>query len=222
MIICAILIDDCPFSCEGLRSYLHRGDIEITSTFSSREETLAYLAGNGFAPPEVILLRYDLEGEMTAAQFAIELQRRGCTMPLVVYRAPDDECAELLAAGVVGYVVKRAPLEQVREAVHAARRGEIWVSPAIALGLGFRSQQQLVEGLGLTERERNVLAYLAEGLKNEEIANGLCVAKQTVNNAMSTLYEKFNLSNRIQLMLKARQLTPLLKQLPQTNYTGGG
>ena len=212
-----ILVDDCSLSCEGLRSYFFhlRGEIDLASIFTSGTEALAYLSTSGFALSETCLFRYDLEGEMTARQFAIEVQRYAFPNPLVCYRTPNDgrTAATLLASGVSGYVLKGAPLEQIREAIYAVRRGEIWVSPAVAVQLVFQTQRQTIEALALTERERSVLELLADGLRNLEIADHLYVAKQTVNNTLSSLYKKLNLSHRTQLMLKAREWALVLKPL---------
>jgi len=215
------LVADCSVSCNGLQNhFLAEGaGIGIETVFASGAEGLEHLTVSGFAPLGVILFAYDLP-DMPAVQSAAGVQARGPAIPLVVYRAPDDEeiTGELRAAGVLGYVLKRESFEALTAAILAAARGEKHINAELIVRLWTLTQHQAAETWKLNPREREILALIGEGLKNEAIAYRLNVAEQTVKNNATGLYKKLKVENRTQLMHKARTLSMWLKQ---TNDTGG-
>ena len=104
-----------------------------------------------------------------------------------------------LAAGVAGYVLKRATAEQVVGAVRAVVSGGTYIDPEMAGGLvgGFANPQEQVE---LSERESQVLRMIALGYSNKEIAARLSLSVKTVETYKSRTMDKLNTHSRVELV----------------------
>ncbi|MFL7792258.1 MAG: response regulator [Anaerolineae bacterium] len=128
----------------------------------------------------------------------------------------DDEYVfEGLRAGAVGYLLKDVPSEQLAEAIRAAARGEAFIHPSVTRKVvaeftrltereHIRHEQPLVEPL--SPREIQVLALLAEGLSNQEIAERLTIARGTAKNHVGNILSKLDARDRTQAVLHAQEL----------------
>jgi len=128
----------------------------------------------------------------------------------------DDEYVfEGLRAGAAGYLLKDVPSEQLAEAIRAAARGEAFIQPSVTRKVvaefarlaereHVRREQPLVEPL--SAREMEVLALLAEGLSNQEIAERLTIAPGTVKNHVSNVLSKLDVRDRTQAVLRAQEI----------------
>lgn len=112
---------------------------------------------------------------------------------------------ELLKAGAAGYVLKRAAAEDLVAAVRAAHQGEAFLYPTVAkmvvqdfLQRATAQDQATLDGL--TDREREVLTLIAEGLTNQEIAGRLYISIKTVQTHRAHIMEKLNLHDRTELV----------------------
>jgi DNA-binding NarL/FixJ family response regulator len=149
--------------------------------------------------PDVVLLDLNMPG-MGGLEACTRLrQMRG---PEVVVLTVSEEEPDLYAAlrvGAAGYLTKDLPPAELVEAVIAVARGEVRVAPAMAsrilaeLGREGASRDPLAV---LSEREREVLALLAEGLRNREIAERLVVSEATVKTHVRHVLEKLHVRNR--------------------------
>jgi two-component system, NarL family, response regulator NreC len=112
----------------------------------------------------------------------------------------------MLHAGAAGYVPKRAAPEELLTAVRTAAAGEVYLYPSLAKLLvkdylaGPRGAAAAEALGGLTEREQEVLAYLAEGSSNAEIAEALTISPKTVARHRENLMAKLNLHTRADLV----------------------
>jgi len=127
----------------------------------------------------------------------------------------DEYVFEGLRAGAVGYLLKDVPSEQLAEAIRAAARGEAFIHPSVTRKVvaeltrltereRVRREQPLVEPL--SPREIEVLALLAEGLSNQEIADRLTIAPGTVKNHVSNILSKLSARDRTRAVLRAQEL----------------
>jgi two-component system response regulator NreC len=113
---------------------------------------------------------------------------------------------EMLQAGASGYVPKRAAPEDLISAIRAAYSGEIYIYPSLAKALvadflGHSNQEADASSIdGLTSREAEVLALLAEGMSNEEIGERLSISKHTVARHRENLMRKLELHSRSDLV----------------------
>ena len=115
----------------------------------------------------------------------------------------DDKIFSALKAGATGFILKRAPLPELIDAVHQIHRGESPMTGSIARKVvGSFGMKPLHNGERLTEREQQVLDLLSEGLKAKEIAEKLFVSITTVRSHVRSIYEKLQVQNRVEMMRK--------------------
>jgi DNA-binding NarL/FixJ family response regulator len=115
----------------------------------------------------------------------------------------DDKIFSALKAGAAGYILKRAPLPELIEAVRQVLRGESPMTGSIARRVvGSFRQKPLENDVRLTEREQAVLDLLAEGFKAKEIAEKLFVSITTVRSHVRHIYEKLQVQNRVEMLKK--------------------
>ena len=158
-----------------------------------------------FPAPDVILFSYEMSG-VDAAAFVAEVQARSLEARVVVYNAPDDLMVTrtLLDAGAAGYVLRSDPGAHILEAIRATEQGKPWLSPTLGAQAVVGGENGDVPDL--RETEWKVLALLAQGLENKEMAAQLALADSTVKNTVSTLKGVLGATNRGQLVLMAVEL----------------
>jgi DNA-binding NarL/FixJ family response regulator len=123
---------------------------------------------------------------------------------IVAVGIPDAEpvLLELVEAGVTGYVTAEQPLGELVEAVEAAANGELRCSPRVAAALAERvaalkaGEHRNGDDLGLTRRQREVAALIAEGLSNKQIAGRLSIERATVKNHVHNILSKLGVNHR--------------------------
>jgi len=118
----------------------------------------------------------------------------------------------LMVSGVRGIVFKNQSTEVLFRAIERVADGEIWLDPAImqnalsSSGAGAGSSERDEEDkerakqLSLTSRERELIALLCQGFKNDDIARRLFVSEKTVRNCLSVVYAKVEVRNRLELV----------------------
>lgn len=117
-----------------------------------------------------------------------------------------EDVLEALRAGARGYVVKSSAQEEVVPAILATARGEAWLSPKVAGRLvdefkhlpAVALEETLKEETHLTPREQMVLARLAQGMTNREIAAALGIAETTVKTHLQHILDKLHARNRLE------------------------
>jgi DNA-binding NarL/FixJ family response regulator len=120
----------------------------------------------------------------------------------------DDSVFAAMQAGARGYLLKDARLEDVVRAIDAVGRGEAIFSPSIAqrlLSYFAHNRPTTLTFPELTEREREILALIAHGRTNEQIAEQLVVSIKTVRNHVSTIFSKLQVADRAQAVVRARE-----------------
>lgn len=118
--------------------------------------------------------------------------------------ADDDLVVRAISAGAVGYVLKQVGNEELIRAIQAAAKGEALLDPSTTARLLNRVREadrkaQEDAFRVLSDREMDVLAHLAKGKTNSEIALLLSLSEKTVGNYISNMFEKLHLNNRIEL-----------------------
>jgi DNA-binding NarL/FixJ family response regulator len=118
----------------------------------------------------------------------------------------DDYVFQGVRAGAMGYLLKDLPAERLFETIRRVHAGEVFIQPEIAsrtLRASLHSQGDLVEPL--SDREREVLVMLAQGVPNKEIAGRLHIAEGTVKNHVTNILDKLQVQNRTQAADLARR-----------------
>ncbi len=204
-----LIADDHPIFRDGMRGLLESvPDTEVVGEASSGEEAIALAAA---LQPDVILMDLKMPGCN-----GIEATRRIlATSPhigvLVVTMFEDDDSVfAAMRAGARGYLLKGANQAETLRAIRAVGNGEAIFGPAVAQRLigFFAAPTPTVPAQvfpDLTEREREVLALIAEGQGNQEIADQLFLSLKTVRNHVSNIFSKLQVADRAQAVIRARE-----------------
>lgn len=115
----------------------------------------------------------------------------------------DDLVRQALQAGAIGYLLKNASAEDLVRAVRAAKRGKRTLAPEAADALIHLMYAEPEPGHDLTEREREVLALMVQGLNNAEIADRIFLSVSTVKFHVSAILSKLGVTNRIEAVALA-------------------
>src|SRR5512142_846577 len=185
MTIRRLLVDDHAVVRSGLKMLLeNERDVEIVGEASSASEAIEATLR---LKPTVILMDIGLP-DLSGIDATREIKKRVADVAIVALTIHEDEeyFFKMLEAGASGYVPKRAAPEELLTAVRAAAKDEVYLYPSLAklLVKDFLATdtQVKIEPVvdGLTVREQEVLAYLAEGAGNDEIADILGISPKTV------------------------------------------
>ena len=203
MTIRVLLADDHPTLRLGLRVLLERApDIEVVAEAEKGEEALAKILA---FQPDVAVLDCQLPG-LSGPEVAREIRRRGLPTRILALSAYRYEhyIRGMLEAGAVGYLLKEEAPEAIVEAVRAAVQGGMYFSPGVA-----DLVKAILEGKRefpqLTEREREVLALMAEGLSNKEIAARLGFSKRTAAFHVGNILQKLGAASRTEAVVRAKE-----------------
>ncbi len=202
-----LLADDHPMFREGLRFTLEReADLVVVGESANGVQAVRLTAE---LDPDVVvmdLVMPDLGG-LAATRELVGAGARARVLVLTMSE-DDDSVFAALRAGAGGYLVKGADPEQVVSAVRAVAQGHAVFGPGLAARMLTFFASPAAEGPtalpGLTAREQEVLALLAEGLSIAEIGRALFISPITVRNHVSSIFAKLQVSNRRQAMLRAR------------------
>jgi DNA-binding NarL/FixJ family response regulator len=200
-----LLADDHPTLRLGLRVLLDQApDVEVVGEAENGEEALALI---GALVPDVAVLDCQLPGIIEGSQVALEIRRRGLPVRVLALSAYDDEhyVRGMLEAGAAGYLLKDEAPEVIVAAVRTAARGErLWTMEQFARARRWREEVE-ERWSALTEREREVLALVAAGESNKEIAQALNVTVRTVEFHVSNVLGKLGLTSRVEAAVWAKE-----------------
>ncbi len=115
----------------------------------------------------------------------------------------EDTVQDALKAGAISYLMKNVSVDELAEAVRKAHRGKSTLAPEAAQMLIAATTRAPIPGHDLTEREREVLALMIEGLSNREIGERLIISSATVKNHVSNILSKMGTSSRTQAVAVA-------------------
>jgi len=200
--VSVLIVDDHPVVRRGLRVLLEVQDgIEVTGEAGDGATALALVAEHA---PDVILLDLKLPG-MDGIAVLGELRARGSPARVLVLTSATEPASASLAvrSGAAGVVYKDVDPDALVRAIRSVHDGHLLLAPEAADALA-RSAGDAVAGIGaLTIREREVLAEIAKGRSNREIARALGVAEKTVKAHVSSVLAKLGVQDRTQAALLA-------------------
>lgn len=200
-----LLVDDHAVVRSGLRMLLSaESDVEVVGEASTAREAID--AAQAISP-DVILMDIGLP-DLSGIEATREIKKRLPKVAVVALTIHEDEeyFFKMLEAGASAYVPKRAAPEELLTAIRAAAAGEVYLYPSLAklLVTDYLNQEHapdLKANLdGLTDRDREVLSYLAEGTSNEEIAVSLVISPKTVERHRENIMRKLQLHSRAELV----------------------
>ncbi len=170
-------------------------DLEVVGEVGRGDEVVDAVKAAG---PDVVLLDVEMPGlDGLAAAAALASEVPGVRVAILTTFGRPGYLRRAMEAGVLGFVVKDAPADQLAEAVRRVYRGERVVDPALAAST-------LAGGASpLTARERDVLVAARDGAPVAEIANRLFLSEGTVRNYLSSAIAKTASRNRVEALRAA-------------------
>ncbi|MFK4145348.1 response regulator [Streptomyces sp. NPDC004065] len=210
------LLDDHEVVRRGVHDLLNdEPDIEVVGEAATAEQALVRVPA---LRPDVAVLDVRLpDGD--GVSVCRELRSRIPDLACLMLTSFDDEEALLdsIMAGASGYVLKQIQGSDLVSAVRTVARGQSLLDPSATTKLmarlrGGQQQEEEPDGLpGLTDREREILALIGEGLTNRQIGQRLYLAEKTVKNHISRLLAKLGVERRIQAAVIATQARDRLR-----------
>ena len=205
-----LIADDHPFFRDGLRVLLEATpDTEMVGEATDGDEAVELA---GVLRPDVILMDLRMPGPG-----GIEATRKSLAsnpdigILVVTMVEEDDSVFAAIRAGARGYLLKGADKEELLLAIRAVARGEAIFGPGIARRLiryfGSPAPRRVPRDVfrELTEREREILALIAAGKNNAQIAAELFLSLKTVRNYVSNVFAKLQVADRAQAIVRARE-----------------
>lgn len=200
-----LIADDHVIVREGVRLILAKErDLEVIGEAGDGRQALDLVDR---LHPDVVIMDLSMPG-MGGIEATKHVKERHPAVNVLALTMHEDESYvfQLLRAGASGYVLKRAAAQDLVQAVRAAARGEAFLYPSITRKVLDDYLKRVEQGEererydGLTEREREVLTLIAQGLTNQQIAQKLYISIKTVQTHRAHILEKLGLHDRTELV----------------------
>jgi DNA-binding NarL/FixJ family response regulator len=199
--------DHAVFRC-GLRAFVEKApDLLVVGEAGDADTTLAAVAE---LRPDVILLDINMPG-MPAAELVRQLAKLHPHVAVLMLTIHNEEhyLRGFLELGAKGFMVKTSTGDQLIQGIRTVARGELYVDPALSHFLVARYIGRPVQSQGgiqlLTERERDVCAYLALGYTNAEVATALSISRRTVETHRASIMSKVGVRTRAEIVRLAME-----------------
>lgn len=201
-----MIVDDHAVVRSGLSAFLLiQKDFELVAEASDGEEAIRLCER---LQPDVILMDLLMPQMDGATATRIICEKYPDTHILVLTSFKEDNLIqEALKAGALGYLLKNVSATELANAIRAVHQGQPMLAPEatrVLLQASIR-RHTLALGHDLTERERNILALMAKGLDNQQIAEALVVSQSTVKFHVSNILSKLQVSSRTEAAVFALQ-----------------
>jgi two-component system, NarL family, nitrate/nitrite response regulator NarL len=208
-----LIVDDHGIMRAGLRMLLEsQPEVTVVGEAATCADALALAT---CTQPNIIILDLDLGGENAIESIPTLLRTAPETRILVLTGVRDPEIhRQAIRQGALGLVFKEKAVETLLQAITRVRAGEVWLEPTmIARVLGDLTRPQpspptspeTAKIARLTEREREVITLVGEGLRNRHIAERLCISEATVRHHLTAIFAKLDVSDRFELAIYAYQ-----------------
>jgi NarL family two-component system response regulator LiaR len=197
-----MIVDDHPIVRDGLKNMLLAfDDLLLVGEAADGNQAVASCQQH---QPDVILMDVIMPGmDGVAATRAIAEQCPQVKVIILTSFVEDSTVQRSLAAGAVGFMLKNAPINTLAEAIRLAHAGQPALAPEATAALIRGQAGPLTPGSDLSERERDVLALIVEGLSNEEIGERLVISPATARHHVSACLQKLGVANRAQAAVLA-------------------
>ena len=197
-----MLVDDHTMVRRGLATFLKVfDDLQLVGEAENGEAAIQICAE---VLPDVILMDMALPVmDGATATRAIRQQFPQVQVIVLTSFKEGELIRNALEAGAIGYLLKDVSADDLVWAIRAAHEGRATLSPEAAQALVETSNQPPAPGLNLTEREREVLALMIEGLNNTQIAGRLIVSPSTIKSHVSSILAKLGVASRTEAVTLA-------------------
>jgi DNA-binding NarL/FixJ family response regulator len=213
-VIRVMVADDHPVVREGIRKLLDlEDDVDVVAMASDGREVIE---GIKETKPDVILLDLKMPG-MDGLAVLQTLQHLNHEVKTIILTASEDknEWVQAMKLGCSGIVVKQTPPELIVKSIRKVFEGEIWLDSHTTAAVmrqfaaptdngGAGGNRSGGRGRSpLSNREREIVALVAQGYRNREMAEKMFISEQTVKNHLHNIFDKLGVSDRLELALYA-------------------
>ena len=205
MTVRVVVVDDHTLVRQGIVGLLaSQSDIEVVGQAGNALEAMAVIAS---VTPDVVLMDIAMPGQ-SGLDATREIRDRFPAVQVLVVTIHDreDYLFQALRAGAAGYVLKGAEVQDLLEAVRTVQRGEVYLFPSVTKKLvaDYLRRSQAGEDRttydGLTDREREILGLIAQGLTTNAIAGTLFLSPHTVQSHRDHIMAKLDLHSKAALI----------------------
>jgi two-component system response regulator DegU len=205
-----MLVDDHSLIREGLKKLLSlEADLTIVGEAQHGDEVIEKALE---LRPDVILLDINLPGK-NGIELTGELKEKLPEIKVLVLTVDTEQVHvhKIIKAGALGYLLKDVESEMLVEAIRTVARGDAYIQPCLLSKLLSEFRQLMRDEapplppdcFGLTQRELEIINYIASGQTNKEIADQLFISEKTVKNHVSSILRKMALDDRTQVAIYA-------------------
>ena len=206
-----LLVDDHAVVRAGLRMIIQsRTGMTIVGEAGNRDDALS-LADSEH--PDIILLDLDLGGESGMTLIADLIAAAGEARIIILTGLRDPEAhRQAVLLGAMGIVKKEKAAEVLISAIERVHAGEAWLDPSLMAGVltemtrsgkGKKTDAEADKIAALTNREREVITLVGEGIKSKEIAGRLFISETTVRHHLTSIFDKLGVADRVELLIYA-------------------
>lgn len=203
-----ILVDDHAVLRQGMKHLIDaEADMEVIGEAADGAQLLPLVVQ---LRPDIVVMDLSMAG-MGGAEATRRLQEKnlGCKVLVLTVHEDRNYLREMLEAGALGYVLKRAPAEELVQAIRAIAQGTAYIDSRVATKLinvmvEERGDDCRMDAPELARREFDVLRHIAEGYSNKEIAALLNISVKTVETYKARGMEKLGISSRVDIVRTAR------------------
>ena len=202
-----LIVDDHPVFRDGIRALLEATPgISVVGEATTGEAAMTLAEEHR---PDLVLMDVGMPGINGIEATRRIVARRPETRVLIVTMFEDDASVfAAMRAGAGGYVLKDATKEELRRAIQAVGNGEAIFSPAVAARVIAHFAQPRPSGRAfpdLTEREHEILEFIARGWNNARIADHLTLSAKTISNYVSNILGKLQVTYRDEAAARAKE-----------------
>ncbi len=213
-----LLVDDQSLFAESLKTFLknYASDMEVLGIASNGKEAVDFVQEN---KPDIILMDVRMP-VMDGVEAVREIKKNNSGIKIIMLSTYDDDdlVRNALLAGAAGYLLKDISPTELIISIRALSSGVMQISPSIAQKLlqsTYIDEPQAADSDNekkfpwlktLTKREREIFTLIATGHDNEQIAQKLNLALQTVRNQVSTIYSKLEVKDRFEIIQLANKI----------------
>jgi NarL family two-component system response regulator LiaR len=197
-----LIVDDHAMVRRGLATFLKVfDDLELAGEAESGQAAVELCAR---LRPDVVLMDMVMP-DMDGAAATRLIRKQSETIQVIALTSFKEEILvqSALQAGAIGYLLKDISAEELARAIRAAHAGRATLSPDVAEVIVQAAAKPPVPGLDLTEREREVLSLMIEGLNNTQIAGRLEVSPSTIKSHVSNILSKLGVASRTEAVTLA-------------------
>ena len=208
-----VLADDHPLTRSGLAAWLEKEDgIELVAQATDGESAWKEVLR---LEPDLAILDIEMpNGNGIEIASRIMKRKLGTNVLMLTAYSAQQYVLASVRAGAKGFILKSAPLDQLRKAIFDVARGVFYLDPAVSLARDDAAEESL------SDREREVLILSGQGLPAHEVARLLSITERTVAAHLSSVYGKLGVRNKTAAILYALKMGIVL--LDQLHFVDSG